>query len=108
MVEDLPDDERFMQVAFWDREGTCVISAAAFQPHSFGVVQSVREGNPGIIGDDYLNGLTVETTLIAAELELEGLWERVDGGYRVLEQSIVAEAVRIHEAARSDNEELSP
>ena len=42
--------------------------------------------------DDYLehlDGLGIETTITAAELCTAGMWERVDGGYRVLDWEAV-------------------
>lgn len=62
-----------------------VLSRAAFQLHSFGMINSVREGNPGFISDDYLNSIAAETTLTAAELVTAGLWERSADGYLVLD-----------------------
>lgn len=66
-----------------------VVSRAAFQLHSFGVVNSVQDGTPGFVSDDYLNAISEETTITAAELCTAGLWRRVDGGYEVLEQDLV-------------------
>ena len=44
------------------------------------------------VPDDYLehlDGLSIETTITAAELCAIGTWERVDGGYRVLDWEAV-------------------
>ncbi len=42
--------------------------------------------------DDYLehlDGLSIETTITAAWLCTAGMWERIDGGYRVLDREAV-------------------
>jgi hypothetical protein len=44
------------------------------------------------VPDDYLehlDGLSIETTITAAELCTCGMWERVDGGYRGLDWGAV-------------------
>ena len=66
-----------------------VVSVAAFQLYSFGIVNSVKDGHPGFVSDEYLNAISAETTITAAELCAAGMWERVDGGYRVLDQEAV-------------------
>lgn len=71
-----------------------VVSRAAFQLHSFGIVNSVEDGHPGFVSDDYLNAISAETTLTAAELCTAGLWRRVDAGYEVLERDLVEMVVR--------------
>ena len=38
---------------------------------------------------EHLDGLSIETTITAAELCTAGMWERVDGGYRVLDWEAV-------------------
>ena len=43
----------------------------------------------GLVPDEYLDGLSTETTITAAELCTAGMWERVDGGYRVLDWEAV-------------------
>ena len=46
---------------------------------------SIEVGRPGYISDDYLNAISVETSITALELTLCGLWAREDNGYRVSE-----------------------
>jgi hypothetical protein len=73
-------------------DGDCdelVISRAAVQLHGFGIVNSVQDGHPGFVSDDYLNAISAETTITAAELCAAGMWRRVDGGYEVLDQEMV-------------------
>lgn len=66
-----------------------VVSRAAFQLHSAGIVNSVKDGHPGFVSDDYLNAISAETTITAAELCAAGMWERVEGGYEVQERDAV-------------------
>jgi hypothetical protein len=69
-----------------------VVSVAALQLHTAGIVNSVRDGHPGYVSDEYLNAISAETIVTAAELCAAGMWERVDGGYRVLDQEWVEAA----------------
>jgi hypothetical protein len=69
-----------------------VFSRAAYNLQCEATGHSARCGHPGFVPDDYLehlNGLGVETTIAAAELCAVGTWERVDGGYRVLDWEAV-------------------
>jgi hypothetical protein len=52
--------------------------------------------HPGYVPDDYLehpDGLGIETTITSAELCAIGTWQRVDGGYRVLNWEAVEYAL---------------
>ncbi len=71
-----------------------MLSRAAFQLHSFSIVESVNDGHAGFVSDDYLSAISAETDLTATELCLAGLWERVDGGYTI-HDDMVEMAVRI-------------
>jgi hypothetical protein len=69
-----------------------VFSRAAYNLQCEATRHSARCGHPGFVPDDYLehlDGLGVETTIVAAELCAIGTWERVDGGYRVLDWEAV-------------------
>ena len=71
------DHTTFLRMSLSDEEdGTPVLSRAAFQLHGFAIVNSARDGTPGFISDDYLNAISAETTVTAAELCMLGLWER--------------------------------
>ncbi len=72
------------ETTFIDFEGLGVLSRAAFELHSFGILNSVRDGSPGFVSDEYLNVISAETTTTTLELEAAGLWERRDGGYFVV------------------------
>ncbi len=64
-----------------------VISQAAYELQVRATAHSASCGHPGFVPDDYLehlDGLSIETTITAAELCTSGMWQRVDGGYRVL------------------------
>jgi len=79
----MPDEEDEDETTFIDFEGLGVLSRAAFELHSFGIVNSVKDGHPGFVSDEYLNAISAETTTTTLELEAAGLWERRDGGYLV-------------------------
>ncbi len=69
-----------------------VMSRAAYDLQVLATSHSASCGHPGFIPDDYLehlDGLAIETTITAAELCTAGMWERVDGGYRVLDWEAV-------------------
>ena len=69
-----------------------VMSRAAYDLQVLATSHSASCGHPGFVPDDYLehlDGLAIETTITAAELCTAGMWERVDGGYRVLDWEAV-------------------
>jgi hypothetical protein len=69
-----------------------VFSRAAYELQCRATMDSVRSGHPGFVPDDYLeylNALGVKTTITAVELCAIGTWERVNGGYRVLDWEAV-------------------
>lgn len=96
----LGDDDHttFIQV-----EGMPVLSRAAIQLHAHGIVNSIQEGQPGFVSDDYLNAIAAETTTTVLELEAAGMWERRDGGYLIVADDMVKVAIDFHE--RTDRQE---
>lgn len=69
-----------------------VMSRAAYDLQVQATAHSACCGHPGFVPDDYLDhldGFSIETTITAAELCTCGMWERVDGGYRVLDWEAV-------------------
>jgi hypothetical protein len=69
-----------------------VMSRAAYDLLVLATSHSASCGHPGFVPDDYLehlDGLSIETTIIAAELCTAGTWERAAGGYRVLDSEAV-------------------
>jgi hypothetical protein len=69
-----------------------VFSRGAYDLQCQATMHSARCGHPGFVPDDYLehlDGLGVETTIAAAELCAIGTWERVEGGYRILDWEAV-------------------
>ena len=68
------------------------MSRAAYDLQVLATAHSASCGHPGFVPDDYLehlDGLAIETTITTAELCTVGMWERVDGGYRVLDWEAV-------------------
>ena len=69
-----------------------VMSRAAYDLQCLATAHSASCGHPGFVPDDYLeqlDGLAIETTITVAELCTVGMWERVNGGYRVLDWEAV-------------------
>lgn len=89
MSSDPEDDDHttFLQLGVRNPDGEePPLSRAAFQLHGFGVMESVADGTPGFVSDEYLNAISAETTITVAELCTAGLWQRTDGGYEVLDR----------------------
>lgn len=64
-----------------------VFSRAAYDLQVLATAHSASCGHPGFVPDAYLehlDGLSIETTITAAELCTIGVRQRVDGGYRAL------------------------
>ena len=83
-----------------------VFSQAAWDLQCLATAHSARCGHPGFVPDDYLehlDGLSIETTITAAELCAIGTWERVDGGYRVLDWEAVE--VCLDQVRRTEGED---
>src|ERR1017187_6843516 len=83
-----------------------VMSREAYDLHILATSHSTSCGHPGFVPDDYLehlDGLAIETTITAAELCAVGMWERVDGGYRVLDWEAVEVCLdHVHEIRGED------
>lgn len=88
-----------------EEDGSPVLSRAAFMLHGSAIVNSVRDGSPGFISDDFLNAISAETTVTATELCMLGLWERDDeqGGY-VIHDPMVEEVIEFNERMDRDKE----
>jgi hypothetical protein len=82
---------------FLQFEGMPTLSRAAFQLHSFAIINSIKDGHPGFVSDDYLNAITAETTTTALELEAAGMWQRRDGGYFIVSDEMVRMAINYGE-----------
>lgn len=65
--------------------------------------ESIVDGTPGFVSDDYLNAISAETTVTATELCMVGLWERDDerSGY-VINDPMVTDLVEFHEHLARD------
>jgi hypothetical protein len=69
-----------------------VMSREAYDLQVLAISHSASCGHPGFVPDDYLehlDGLAIETTITAVELCTIGMWERVHGGYRILDRELV-------------------
>ena len=62
-----------------------VKSEAAYELHCRATADSAVYDHPGFVPDTYLDGLGPGTAALAAELCSAGVWERADGGYRILD-----------------------
>jgi hypothetical protein len=99
--------ERFIHIAAEHAPGCTddiVLTNAAFNLHSYGTVYSVAHGHPGWVCDEYLGNIAAETSAAAVELCLVGLWERVDGGYRILDQIVLGWAIEAQARIRQEIE----
>ena len=85
--------------SFIQFEGMPALSRAAFHLHTAGVINSINDGQPGFVSDDYLNAIAAETTTTALELEAAGMWERRDGGYFIVADDMVKVAIDFNERA---------
>ncbi len=96
MVE--PDDAGDATAPFLALVGDMgVLSREAFEMHSYGSLNSISDGHPGFVSDDYLNAISAETTMVVAELELAGLWERREGGYAIRADWALREMINFNE-----------
>lgn len=93
-----------MGSSFEDREHTAFIagddtfptlSLAALMLHSSAILQTVNADTPGLVDDVYLGAIRAETDLTATELVMSGLWERVEGGYRILDPAAIEKVVEM-------------
>lgn len=100
MPDDFAEDPHFIDVdADLGGHGLGVMSRNALNLLLHGTLNSVAEGTPGLVSDDYLNTISAETTIAAAELEAAGLWERRQGGYFILADDITRMVIENNEQA---------
>jgi hypothetical protein len=108
MSRDPEDDDHrtffLLQGSHTAKGGEPVVSRAAFMLHSHAIVNSAQEGHPGYVSDDYLNAISAETTVTAAELCAAQMWQRVDGGYELLDREMVDLAVEQSRKMDADRE----
>lgn len=107
MSGDPEDDDHttFLQLGVESPDGEeQILSRAAFQLHTAGIVESVNEGTPGFVADDYLNAIAAETTVTVAELCAAGLWQRAEGGYEVLDGDMLRVATQFTAKMERDEE----
>ncbi len=85
-----------------------VMSRAAWDLQCRATMHSASCGHPGFVPDEYLDGLSVQTTITAVELCTAGMCERVGGGYRVLDWEAVEVCLdRVRETRGEDAQALA-
>jgi hypothetical protein len=88
-----------------------VMTKAAYDLQCLATSHSASCGHPGYVPDDYLehlDGLGIEITITAAELCAIGTWERVGGGYRILDWEAVEYALDgVHQRSGEDPKALA-
>lgn len=91
--------------------GSGLMSPAAEELRILATVVSAVRGRPGFVPDGYLAGLAgaelghpgADPAVLAAELCGAGIWERAEGGYRVLDAEAVQVCVdRVRELREQD------
>jgi hypothetical protein len=98
MTDDFEDDPHFIDVqGDLSGEGMGVLTKNALTLLTHGIINSVAEGTPGFVSDEWLNAIAAETTIPTAELEAGGLWELREGGYFVLADDMVKMVIDHHE-----------
>lgn len=83
--------------AFIQFEGMPPLSRAAIQLHTFAGINSIQDGRPGFVSDDYLNAIAAETTTTVLELEAAGMWERREDGYLIVADDMLKVAIDFNE-----------
>ena len=77
---------------------------AAYDLQCRAVRDSAFADRPGFVPDEYLNSLDMETTFSAIDLCAIGTWERVDGGYRILDWESVEVCLDYVRQVRGQND----
>ncbi len=89
-----------------------VMTRTAYDLQILATAHSASRGHPGFVPDDYLehlDGLAIEATITAVELCTIGLWQRVDGGNRVLDWKAVEVCLdQVHASAPGKTTGLRP
>jgi len=78
-----------------------VMTAVAYQLHVSATAHSAARDHPGFVPDEYLaspvgqdpGGADADPATLAAELCTAGMWQRTDGGYRVLDWPAVQASI---------------
>lgn len=108
MPDDFAADPHFIDVgADLGGDGLGVMSRNALNLLLHGTLNSVAEGTPGFVSDDYLNAISAESTIAAAELEAAGLWERRPGGYLVLAEDMLQMVINQNEQVERTQRECA-
>ncbi|MCV7286072.1 hypothetical protein H7J87_12090 [Mycolicibacterium wolinskyi] len=108
MPDDFETDPHFINVeGDLGGDDMGVLSRNALNLHLHGCLNSISDGQPGFVSDEYLSALSAETTIAAAELETAGLWERREGGYFVLADEVLKTAIGYSEQTRAREAECA-
>jgi hypothetical protein len=95
-ASDDPGDAVFVRFGGQARRTAPLVSRAALRLHVYAILASVEAGRPGLVTDQYLDAVTVDTSVAALELCTAGLWKRVEDGYEVLETETLRVAGEVH------------
>ena len=74
------------------------LSAEAYRLHLYALSDSVVDGHPGRVTDEYLQARSVDDRCVR-ELCAVASWEAVEGGYRILDEEALAAIVATFEEA---------
>lgn len=104
---DFEDEEHREFIRLEQNDGShVVVSRAAFEVSAFATAASIRHDTPGVILDSYLDA---DTSLDAVELVSAGIWERIEGGYRIADSKEREFVERLHrEQVEPDNWPKTP
>jgi hypothetical protein len=100
-VDQRPDEAGYPGFVRFDAKrgsvpGDRLVSRGALRLHVYAVLASIEAGRSGLISDEYLDGVSAETSVTALELCTAGLWTRVEDGYRVDESETLRMASEVH------------
>jgi hypothetical protein len=83
-----------------------MMTKAAYDLQVRATAHSASCGHPGFVPHEYLTAFGTQTTVTAAVLCTVGMWERVDGGYRVLDWEAVEVCLNQLREIRSEDRVL--
>jgi hypothetical protein len=78
-------ESEFITLQQVDGRVIAVVSRESLALYAEAAEAALWFGQPGCISDLCLSTLDVDTTTYALELEMEGLWLRIGGGYRMFD-----------------------
>jgi hypothetical protein len=75
------NDNEFVTLQRMDGSTVAVLDLQTLALYLESTEAAIWLGQPGFVSDEYLATVDADTTTCALELELEGLWVRIDVGY---------------------------